>query len=139
MALFSKKTDAAPGVMATPDDAFVAPISEDAVEAPVKPPRNWSPTLDELLAMPDDGTFEKVRVPLVTKAARLQYPKFIKFNSRKFLPGKTYNLHPIVAKELRDAIERFENIPTEQMTGKTNLTPELLEELRFQAAERVSA
>ena len=152
MALFAKKdkslvasipeearnTPAIPGGADTINltaENFVQSVEDDAAESQVVSGGD-SPTLDELLAMPPDATFQKVRVPLVTRAARVAYEKWIKLNNRKFLPGKTYLLHPRVAAELRAAIDRYEQVPVDQMTGKTNMTPELAQELALQAAER---
>lgn len=88
-------------------------------------------TLSYLMKMKDDGSFIKVRVP-VTTPDRILYD-VISFNYNvDFLPGETYNLHPIVAHELYSAIRNHAQAITQQKTGRTIESANLLYELKRQ-------
>ena len=88
------------------------------------------PTLSALLAL-KEGPKVEVRVPRTTPDG-IAY-EAIEFNRGvKFMPGQTYKIHPIVAKELLTAINGFRNSILRQKTGRTIESPYLVAEVRAQ-------
>ena len=123
---YSKKAD---GLMPPPSP----PRKEGAV--PQKVPSNV--TLSYLMKLKPDDSFITVRVP-VTTPDRILYD-VISFNYNvDFLPGETYTLHPIVAQELYRAIRNHAEAITNQKTGRTIESSNILRELKRQEeADRV--
>ena len=83
---------------------------------PPKPHTKTSPTLMGLLNDRDPKIKKiKVTVPVTTRAYNIAHEP-IYLNQRKFEPGKSYTLHPIIAKELQKSIENFEEKIVLQVT-----------------------
>lgn len=98
-----------------------------------------APTLKALMACPDSEKTKRVRVPLVTKVARVKFDP-IWLNTVKFEPGQVYNLHPLVAGELLRAIDNFEQVPARQLTGNVDenllAMKDVLERQKFEEEEQ---
>lgn len=89
-----------------------------------------NPTMASLMADQSIPRRE-VRIPKVTRASRVKYDPII-INGRKFMPGTVHNLPIPIADELDRAIDCFEQAPIDQMTGKSEVSKGLLEELLAQ-------
>lgn len=92
-----------------------------------------NPTIRSLMATPvkDRKGWRDVRVPRLTKVAHVRFDP-IWLGSFKCEPGEIYNLPPELADELEAAINRFEQVPMQQMTGKSEVQRGVLEELAAQ-------
>lgn len=123
-------------VQVSPRQAQV-PLSVPRREAPKSTDR--SPTLNSLMNLPEAERTMRVRVPWMTKVARVKFDS-IWLNTWEFKPGTVHKLHPIVAKELLRAIDNFEQVPMRQMTGNveenTLALKDVQERERFEKEEQ---
>jgi len=110
---------------------------QQAVAGMVRPARpreqgtKQNPTVKSLLAEKSKAGWRDVRVPKITKAAHVKYDD-IRIGSLTMRPGETRKLPPLLADEVEAAISRFEQVPMQQMTGKSAVSQGVLEELAAQ-------
>ncbi len=100
-----------------------------------------APTMKALMALPESERTMRVRVPLMTKVAKVKFdPIFL--NTVEFKPGVVYKLHPIVAAELLRAIDNYEQVPMRQMTGNVEensmALADVLARQQFEAEEQAA-
>ena len=121
-------------------------VTPRTMQAPVLMPKreavkstDKSPTLKALMNCPESEKTMRVRVPLMTKVARVKFDP-IWLNTVEFKPGQVYKLHPLVAEELLRAIDNFEQVPARQLTGNVEETAlalqDVLERQRFEKEEQ---
>lgn len=104
----------------------------------VRPPRprlrgtDRNPTVGSLMAREDRSDWVAVRVPMFTKVAHVRYDP-IWVGTLKHDPGVEYMRPPEIAAEVERAIANFEQVPMQQMTGKSEVQKGVIEELAAQA------
>ncbi len=92
-----------------------------------------NPTVAGLMGISRTMKGVKIRVPKNSKHMRIKYED-IWLNGTKFEPGVTYELHPLLAQELNERIQAFENSLMRQTTGGSMMDPTIARE--FDEQER---
>ncbi len=124
-----------------PVEEIVSNVPEKVVLPDIDPitPKNVSfsrnPTTKGLMGMSRGKKGVKIRVPVNSRTQRVRYQP-IDLNGVVFEPGKTYELHPLLAQELKERIDAFEDAMLRQTTGGNMMDPGIQAEWEAQDAAR---